>query len=49
MKNFTLFAVVVSTIVALPILVKQAQKRIPILTDEDKRYDIEDLIAEESL
>ena len=49
MKNFTLFAVVLSTLVAIPFLVKQAQKRIPILTDEDKRYDIEDFIAEEAL
>ncbi|HEY5615144.1 MAG TPA: hypothetical protein VIL52_03910 [Bacteroidota bacterium] len=49
MKKFTFFAVVLSTLVAIPLFVRHARKNIPLFTDADKRYDLEDLIAEEAL
>ncbi|HEY4611815.1 MAG TPA: hypothetical protein VII11_02410 [Bacteroidota bacterium] len=49
MKQLTFFAVVLSTLVAIPLLIQKNRQRVPVLTDEDKRYDIEDFIAEEAL
>jgi len=49
MKQFTLFAVVLSTLVAIPLLIRKSRQLVPLVTDEDKRYDIEDFITEEAL
>lgn len=48
MKRFTLF-VLLSSLVAIPLLIRKARERVPELTDEERRYDIEDLLVEEAL
>lgn len=48
MKRFTLF-VLVSSLLAIPLLIYKVRQRVPLATDENMRYDIEDLIADETL
>ena len=48
MNRLTMY-VILSTLVAIPLLIRKIQQRAPLEDDENMRYDIEDLIAEESL
>jgi hypothetical protein len=46
MKTFTITAII-ATLVAIPIILKiRKEKLLPIFTDENKRYDINDYIEE---
>jgi hypothetical protein len=48
MKRFTLL-MLLSTLVAIPLLIRRAHQRIPLLNNENMRYDTEDLITDEAL
>ncbi len=48
MKRFTLF-VLVSSLLAIPLLIYKVRQRVPLATDENMRYDIEDLLTDETL
>ncbi|MGH2568792.1 MAG: hypothetical protein ACRDGA_10655 [Bacteroidota bacterium] len=48
MKRITLF-VLLSSLVAIPLLLRKVRESVPALTDEERRYDIEDLLVEEAL
>lgn len=48
MNRFTMF-VVLSTLVALPLLLRKIGQNTPLADDENTRYDIEDLLVEEAL
>ncbi len=48
MNRLTMF-VVLSTLVAIPLLLRKIQQQTPLADDENMRYDIEDLLAEEAL
>ena len=46
MKTFTITAIL-ATLIAIPIILKiRKEKLLPIFTDENKRYDINDYIEE---
>ena len=48
MTRFTIF-VFLSSLVAIPLLIRKIQQQAPLATDENMRYDIDDLLVEEAL
>lgn len=48
MKRLTML-MILSSLVAIPLFIRKARRRIPLLNDEAMRYDIEDLITDEAL
>jgi hypothetical protein len=40
---------ILSSLVAIPLLLRKTRQRIPLLTDETMRYDTEDLLTDEAL
>ncbi|HXG37161.1 MAG TPA: hypothetical protein VNL36_00175 [Bacteroidota bacterium] len=48
MKRLTIL-MILSSLVAIPLLIRKARQRIPLLNNETMRYDTEDLITDEAL
>ncbi len=48
MKRVTLL-MLLSSLVAIPLLIRRTRQRLPLLSNETMRYDIEDLITDEAL
>jgi hypothetical protein len=48
MKRLTIL-MILSSLVAIPLLIRKAHQRIPVLNNENLRYDTEDLITDEAL
>lgn len=48
MKRFTIL-MILSSLVAIPLLIRKARRQIPFLNNETMRYDTEDLITDEAL
>lgn len=48
MKRLTML-MILSSLVAIPLLIRKVRARIPLLNNEALRYDTEDLITDETL
>ena len=48
MKRLTIF-VLLSSLIAIPLLLRKVSQQAPLATDVNMRYDIDDLLSEELL